>query len=144
MVNGNDVHNDSPVLTADRFKRGDTVQLTVTPYDREGQGTPFVSMNIVIPNGAPRILSTPPQEIHGTVYTYKVVAEDPDGDPLTFSLLTAPDGMTIDSQTGMITWPITDKSASDHVVEIAVEDPGGLKTTQKYTLAISFSGGGVK
>jgi putative Ig domain-containing protein len=143
-VNGNEIENDSPILTGDHFKRGDKVALTVIPYDHDGNGTPFASVNIVIPNGAPRILSSPPQEIHGEVYTYKVIAEDPDGDPITFSLVTAPDGMTIDSQTGEIKWPITEKSSGDHVVEIAVQDPGGLQTTQKYTITISLSGGGTK
>jgi putative Ig domain-containing protein len=143
-VNGNEVQNDSPVLTADHFKRGDKVSLTVIPYDRNGKGTPFVSTNLVIPNGAPRILSSPPQEMHGDIYTYPVVAEDPDGDPLTFSLVTAPEGMTIDSHTGEIKWPITEKSSGDHVVEIAVEDPAGMKTTQTYTLTISLPGGGTK
>ena len=51
-----------------------------------GAGPLFASQNMVIPNGAPRILSSPPQEMHGDVYTYRVIAEDPDGDPITFSL----------------------------------------------------------
>jgi len=144
VVNGHEIENNSPILTGDHFKRGDTVSLTVIPYDREGAGTPFVSAKIVIPNGAPRILSSPPQEIHGDIYTYRVVAEDPDGDPITYSLVTAPDGMTIDSQTGEIKWPITEKSSGDHVVEIAAQDPGGMKTIQKYTVTINLSGGGTK
>jgi hypothetical protein len=141
-VNGIEIEDDSPILTGDHFKRGDKVSLMVIPYDHEGKGTPFASQNIVIPNGAPRILSNPPTVIHGDVYVYQVVAEDPDGDPITFSLITAPDGMTIDSRTGEIKWPITEKSTGDHVVEIAAQDPEGLKTTQKYTVTIGISGGG--
>ncbi len=143
-VNGNEIADDSPILTGDHFKRGDKVALTVIPYDREGTGAPFASQNIVIPNGAPRILSSPPHDISGGTYTYRVVADDPDGDPISFSLESAPDGMTIDSRTGEIKWPITEKSSGDHVVEVAAQDPGGMKTTQKYTVTITFSGGGAK
>jgi hypothetical protein len=141
-VNGNEIANDTPILSRDRFKRGDKVLLTVVPYDRDGSGPPFVSQNMVIPNGAPRILSIPPQEIHGDVYTYRVTAEDPDGDSITFSLLSAPSGMTIDSHTGVISWPITPESSGSYEVELAAQDPGGLKTTQKYTFSIPYAGGG--
>jgi hypothetical protein len=40
-------------------------------------------------------------------YLYQVRAVDPDGDPLHYSLTTAPAGMTIDPQTGTIRWPAT-------------------------------------
>jgi hypothetical protein len=143
-VNGDEIADDSPILTGDHFKRGDKVALTVVPYDSEGTGTPFASQNIVIPNGAPRILSSPPQRVQGGVYTYRVVADDPDGDPLTYSLVTSPDGMTIDSRTGEIKWPITEKSSGDHIIEVVVQDPGGMKTTQKYTVTIGLSGGGTE
>jgi hypothetical protein len=140
-VNGIDIANDSPILSGDHVKRGDKIALMVIPYDREGKGPPFASQNMVIPNGAPRILSSPPQEIHGGIYTYRVNAEDPDGDPITFSLVSAPAGMTIDSNTGVIAWPISQEASGDHVVEIAAQDREGLKTTQKYTLSITFAGG---
>ncbi len=143
-VNGHEIANDSPILSGDYVKRGNTIALMVIPYDREGKGPPFASQNMVIPNGAPRILSSPPQDIHGEVYTYRVTAEDPDGDPITFSLVSAPSGMTIDSKTGMISWPITPESSGDHEVEVAAQDQDGLKTTQKYTLSINLSGGGPK
>jgi len=141
-VNGNEIVNDSPTLTGDHFKRGDTVALIIIPYDQDGKGALFASQNIVIPDGAPRISSSPPQNISKDIYSYHVVAEDPDGDPITFSLLSAPDGMTIDSRSGEIKWPLTEKSAGDHVVEIAAQDPGGMKTTQKYSLTITFPAAG--
>jgi hypothetical protein len=140
-VNGTEQVNDSPVLKGDHLKRGDTVALTVIPYDRDGEGVPFISQNIVIPNGAPRILSTPPHDTPGDTYTYRVVADDPDGDPISFSLISAPEGMTIDSHIGVISWPITEKSAGEHIIEIAVQDSMGARTTQKYTITITATEG---
>jgi len=144
MVNGNEIDNNAPVLSAKYFKRGDEVNLTVIPFDREEKGAPFVSAKIVIPNGAPQFLSTPPKEMSGAVYIYKVVAQDPDGDTITYSLDNAPDGMTIDTRTGEIKWPINEKSSGTHVIEISARDSEGLKTIQKYTLSITFPEGGAK
>ena len=42
----------------------------------------------------------------GSVYTYQVKATDPDEDKLTYSLKSAPAGMTIDPKTGAIQWNV--------------------------------------
>ena len=136
-VNDQALPDDSPVLRGSQFKQGDTVSLTVTPYDDEAEGKPFVSRNTVIPNSAPAIVSEPPKDFQGDVYTYQVVAQDPDGDPIEYSLAAAPAGMSIDARTGVITWPINEKSGGAHAIEIVARDPAGMKTTQKYTLTIT-------
>jgi hypothetical protein len=143
-INGSALPEDSPVLRGDRFKRGDVVTLTVIPYDGAGEGEPFNSKKIVIPDAPPQIVSSPPQNIQTDVYTYQVVAEDPDGDPLTFSLASAPRGMMIDSKTGIITWQIKDTSAGVYGVEIIVQDPEGRQGTQKYTIPIDMPEEGKK
>jgi hypothetical protein len=140
-INGKDISEDSPVLSRDRFKKGDNVTLVVTPFDRDGAGVPFVSRDMIIPNAAPRITSQPPQDFKGEVYTYQVAAEDPDGDAVAFSLAMAPPGMTIDSRKGNITWQLRENSSGTHTVEIVAQDPGGMKTSQKYTLTIEVKAG---
>jgi hypothetical protein len=140
-VNGSVLPEDSPVLRGDRFKRGDVVTLTVIPYDGAGEGEHFNSKKIVIPDAPPRIVSNPPQNIQSDVYTYQAVAEDPDGDPLVFSLSSAPRGMTIDSKTGIIAWQIKDTPAGVYGVEIVVQDPEGRQGTQKFTIPIDMPEG---
>ncbi len=140
-INGSVLPEDSPVLRGDRFKRGDTVTLTVVPYSAAGEGEPFNSKKIIIPDAPPRIVSNPPQNIQSDVYTYQVVAEDPDGDPLTFSLSSAPRGMMIDSKTGIITWQIKDMPAGIYSVEIIVQDPESRQGTQKFTIPIDMPEG---
>lgn len=69
----------------------------------------FGNVQIAI-NQDPIITSTPIIEaVVGQPYEYLVRANDPDGDPLTFSLNQAPEGMVIDPQTGRISYtpPIT-------------------------------------
>ncbi|WP_239465908.1 choice-of-anchor C family protein [Gemmata sp. SH-PL17] len=56
-------------------------------------------------NHDPVITSTPPTLVPGTVYTYPVEATDPDGDPLSYSLVEGPAGMAVDPVTGVLTWP---------------------------------------
>ena len=41
--------------------------------------------------------------IAGKSYVYNAIATDPDGDPLTFALVTAPAGMAVNASTGQIT-----------------------------------------
>src|SRR5205807_2338403 len=56
-------------------------------------------------NHPPVIVSTPvTTALQGQPYTYQVKAIDPDKDPLTYSLTSAPAGMVIDSITGLISW----------------------------------------
>ena len=46
--------------------------------------------------------------------------------------------MTIDSNTGVISWPITPEASGNYEVELAAQDRDGLKTTQKYTFSITL------
>ena len=70
-------------------------------------------------------------------YAYDVDAIDPDGDPLAFSLVIAPTGMTIDAGTGEITWPVTSNEVGSHEVTVRVEDGRGGFDEQSYTIDVS-------
>jgi RHS repeat-associated protein len=74
----------------------------------------------------------------GQPCNYDVEAADPDtGDTLTFSLDTAPNGMTIDPATGLIEWTPTLVQIGDHNVQVRVTDPSGLFATQSFTLTVA-------
>jgi len=68
-----------------------------------------------VPGNPPTIASTPVTSATvGTTYHYDVDATDPDGDPLTFSLKSSPDGMFINPSTGLITWlPSRDQTGNN-------------------------------
>ncbi len=138
VINGEEpLSADGPVLTGDRFKRGDRVSVKVTPYDREGAGETFDPIPIEIPNGPPKFVSTPQTEFRSAAYSYQVTATDPDEDPVTFSLASAPLGMSIDAQTGRIDWKITKNDGGEHTIEVVAEDSFGAKASQKYTLSVT-------
>jgi hypothetical protein len=72
-------------------------------------------------------------------YTYDADAQDDDTDTLTWSVVTGPTNMTIDSQ-GIVNWPQADVSAATGTtvpVEIQVADAFGGIGTQSWDLAVS-------
>ena len=74
-------------------------------------------------NTAPALDSTPPTTTKVEyLYTYDVNANDLEDDVLTYSLLTFPEGMTIDSSTGVITWTPTEEQIGGNEVIVKVED----------------------
>ena len=86
-------------------------------------------------NRGPRILSLPETEATRHYdYAYQVVASDADEDPLSYSLNTAPAGMTI-SATGLVSWLPADDQTGDHEVQVAVTD-GDKTALQTYLLHV--------
>lgn len=75
--------------------------------------------------------SSPDVPGRGGLYQYTVPARDADGDPLTFTLTSAPDGMTIDPN-GLITW--TPAVAGTPTVTVEVSDGRGGAGVQAFTL----------
>jgi hypothetical protein len=125
-------------LERGRLKKGDSIAVIVTPDDRETLGTPKKSEPLIISNSPPLILSSPPTSVEKTTYTYQVRANDPDNDPITFTLKSGPKGMEMDNKTGLIKWEIRKEDIGTYSIEIEVSDEAGAKSIQRYTLTINF------
>ena len=139
MINGDEsAMEDKPVLKGDRFKRGDTVSVRIIPFDKEDDGVAYTTRSLTIPNGSPKFTSSPPLEFKGFTYTYDALAEDQDGDAITYSLASAPKGMTIDGNTGSIVWQFTKMDEGSHAIEVVAQDNEGMRGFQKYTLTITI------
>ena len=69
-------------------------------------------------------------------YVYPVAATDADHDPLTFSLPTAPPGMTVTPDTGEIAW--TPPGPGTVNVAVAVDDGHGGTGTQSFALTVGM------
>ncbi len=112
-------------------------QVTVTATDADG-GIAYQNYYIrVTPNQAP-IISSQPLELAqlGVTYKYDVIAKDADNDALTYNLLQAPQGLTID-QFGRIRWQSASHNQGIYPVTIQVSDGRGGITTQTYNLTLS-------
>src|SRR3546814_18023261 len=67
----------------------------------------------------------------GTELRYRVTAEDAEGQAIFYGLLTAPEGMEIDSETGLLTWtPGPDASALTTVVVEALDTRGAIRSEE--------------
>ncbi|MCP4687719.1 MAG: hypothetical protein GY859_06695, partial [Desulfobacterales bacterium] len=94
---------------------------------RTGEVSPILYDLTVFPaanpraNTAPSFTSTPVIEAEeGVSYTYQATAADNENDALTYSLDYAPDGMAVDSFTGLVTWIPDALQSGDHAVTIRV------------------------
>jgi hypothetical protein len=119
-----------------RFKKGDSISVTIVPDDREIMGSPKKSEPVKISNSPPTIISSPPTSIEGTKYLYQIKANDPDNDPITYTLKSGPKGMGIDPKSGLLQWQIRKEDKGTHSIEIEVSDNEGAKSYQQYSLAI--------
>jgi hypothetical protein len=106
-------------------------------YDGTDWGQPNTSIQVIIQNSPPMIVSKPPAQLEeGATYRYEVKAEDMDGDTLSYSLQgKPPEGMVIDSQTGVVEWQVVIPAEPvTFEYEVVVVDPEGGKSVQKITL----------
>lgn len=88
-----------------------------------------------VENSPPIFTSVPSLEgTVGEVYTYDANAVDVDLDVLKFSLFTKPAGMTINEDTGVITWIPTSKGA--FFVKVAVTDNINAPVYQTFAIAV--------
>ncbi|WP_408888099.1 PQQ-dependent sugar dehydrogenase [Myxococcus faecalis] len=84
---------------------------------------------------APIITSTAPaQAVVGNVYRYDVEARARPA--ATYSLTTAPTGMSIDAATGLITWTPTAVSTTGEAVTVRVANNVAPEATQSFTVTV--------
>ncbi|WP_337175299.1 putative Ig domain-containing protein [Paludisphaera sp.] len=84
-------------------------------------------------NRAPVVTTVPAIEaLVGRSYRHDVDASDPDGDPVSFRLVIAPVGMTIDPATGVIGWTPAESDLGTHGVVVRADDGRGGWTEQAF------------
>jgi hypothetical protein len=128
------------VLPSARIRRGDRVHVEVLPFDGNDEGSEVRSAELLVRNAAPEITSEPGYSLASPdLYAHTVTAEDPDGDtPLRFELVRGPEGMTMDIVSGELTWQVPAGTSGDFPVEVAVIDPWGGDSRQRYVLAVQW------
>jgi hypothetical protein len=138
-VNGYEADADGPVLSADHYRRGDEIELTVVAHDGEESSEPLSSAPFTVANSPPRITSAPGAFDEDGTFRYAVRADDPDGDrSLRYQLVAGPDGMEINVVSGELTWTPTPDQAGIHPVTIEVGDRKGGATPQSFDIRVEF------
>ncbi|PTY01377.1 hypothetical protein DB346_13195, partial [Verrucomicrobia bacterium LW23] len=122
--------------------------VSITVYNRNYYGSPTevgsVSQSFEIevlpadtPNQAPAITSTVPDTapVAGTVWKYQVETVDVDADPLRYRLLASAPDMTVDAESGLITWLPETSLPGTYKVIIQVSDDRGGVDKQEFTVS---------
>ena len=112
-----------------------TVTLAVSD-GRGGTDTAQVQVAILTENLPPHITSSPVTDIdEGVAYTYQTIADDPNNDALEFLLFQGPEGMTLNPETGLITWSSPIPGSLN--ITVAVTDGNGGTDIQTFTLVVT-------
>ncbi len=113
----------SPFSYSDSFcdEGSYVVEVSVTDDDF---GVGSDSLTVIVNNVAPTFDNLPASSfgVVGDLFSYDVDASDVGCDTLIYSLSGEPDGMIIDSDTGLITWTPTESQDGDYVVTVIVDD----------------------
>jgi len=117
------------------LKKGDKVDVKITPFDGEAYGRSVILHREIV-NLPPRIIENNKHSFDGNTYTYQVNATDPDGDPLTYSLKEGSPGMTIDPASGLIKWNVPADFTGRASYTVSVADGHGGQASQTLTLDI--------
>jgi len=105
----------------------------------QGVNFAYARKDGVVENSFPSINSTPvPAATANQLYRYNVDASDPDRDTIEFSLISAPDGMTVHPSIGAIVWVPRENQIGDNQVVVRVKDDRGGVALQAFTISVSL------
>ena len=136
-VNGHAAGGDEASLDTSKLHRGDTVKVRVVANDGTDDSNAIESPPIRVANAPPKITSTPGGLDRDGVFRYAIQAIDPDGDlTLRYRLVKGPEGMTVDSMSGVVQWKPSATQTGKQPVEVAVDDLQGGTTSQRFELTV--------
>ena len=131
----------SEILVDGKISSGETISgYTVTVANPDALRFEFepAIYTLPYPNQAPEFLSnTLPQAQVGQTYNYQINAQDSDGSIIGYLLYDAPEGMTIDAQTGLINWTPNATDLASTPVTVKVYDTRGGSSTATFTIAVA-------
>ncbi len=115
-----------------------TYSVKVTDSHNLDSNTVTFTINVIAapaPNSPPVFTSNPIEgAVVGRLYDYLATASDPDNDTITWSLDSGPEGMSIDSRTGRVTWVPLAAQLGDKPIIITATDALGAGVQQIYTV----------
>ncbi|MBI3180725.1 MAG: tandem-95 repeat protein, partial [Myxococcales bacterium] len=115
-----------------------THQITVRVSDGNGGvASQTFTLTVQNVNDVPAFSSAPPlAATEDTLYSYAATASDADGDPLVFSLLVGPPGMTV-TPSGSVQWTPTNAQVGTRGVTIKVSDGKGGESLQGFSVVVA-------
>lgn len=126
------------VFDTSALRRGDRLQAKVRVTDGEEWSPLAESIVLELANRPPKIAGVPAIEaVAGGIHA-DLQAEDPDGDKsLRFRLIEGPQGLSVDSMSGRVSWKPAAGTTGTHPVEVAVADSFGAESKLRFELTVS-------
>ena len=95
-------------------------------------------ITVVAQNRAPVLAALADASVaRGVTFTRTLSATDPDGDAVTYSLVTGPVGMTLSGAT--LSWATASAAPGDFAVTVKASDPAGLFDAKRFTIKVTPS-----
>ena len=133
------VEGEQGTLDTTGFSRGDVIAVSATPHDPGSHGKEQLSELLTLANNPPKFTSSAPGILARGQFSYVASAVDPENDPLTFALESAPSGMTIDEKTGLIQWEVPATSTGGYKIKVLVKDDHQGWASQELDLTLGNS-----
>jgi hypothetical protein len=134
-VNEKDIRTEGrAVFPAHRHKKGDVVRVDVFASDGTNESASS-SLSIEIQNSPPTWMeeSRSIKKIDG----HQLQAQDPDKDPIVYSLEGAPQGMSIDEQSNILTYKgSTTAKKGPYDIHILATDPEGAFVKWSFSITV--------
>ncbi|MBS3130908.1 PGF-pre-PGF domain-containing protein [Candidatus Woesearchaeota archaeon] len=112
------------------------VNVSIKVSDDTGFALQSYSISVENANDAPMFISSPALSVYlGSAYHYSANASDPDNDPLEYTPIKNPDGMSIDRYSGKLQWKPKGNQRGIHNISIAASD-GIISAKQEFSLSV--------
>ncbi len=106
--------------------------LIVSALLMSGCMLPIFGNNPPVIESSPKLSATA-----GSLYNYQVTINEDASENVVYSLVNSPDGMVIDSSTGLISWTPEENQVGTNIVSVKVTD-GWYKDTQDFSIEVSL------
>jgi len=127
--------------TPDRKVAKVNITVTVSDGNKTNDQQHTFTLNVLIINSAPVITVVGNQELfEESPLSVDINATDDDGDTIIYSLTTFPENMTINSETGVISWTITEVAAGEPTlfpVIVSVTDNIANPVTESFSVIVT-------
>ena len=130
------------VLGTDTLNPGRKYKVAVSAVDKDGRESSLSKVKKFRykarnTNNSPFITSKPGLKAKpGMTYSYKAKALDFDRDKVYFSLEKAPEGMSVDFNSGKVSWKVKKNQTGYHTVKLMAADDKGGKYIQKFSISV--------
>ncbi|MCP3886444.1 MAG: hypothetical protein GY700_13435, partial [Propionibacteriaceae bacterium] len=110
--------------------------LTAMAYNRDGSPGQSAVVRLIAGNRDPVFVTDPVLVAAPGPHAHDADASDPDGDTVTYGLAQMPAGMTINAETGLVSWSPDVSQMGDHAVTITAADGFGGVGIQRFVIHV--------